>query len=80
MSFQDETKARRISGLWQGTSEAHTRRSVTSEQRSQKPERQANKSHLESDLELSETGGKYSPISVRFHHAPVARRSAKLVN
>ncbi|HTV76571.1 MAG TPA: hypothetical protein VMD57_06175, partial [Candidatus Baltobacteraceae bacterium] len=24
----------------------------------------------------SETGGKYSPINSRFHHAPVARRSA----
>jgi len=25
MSVQDETKARRILGLWQGASEAHTR-------------------------------------------------------
>jgi hypothetical protein len=25
MSFQDETKARRILGRWQGASEAHTR-------------------------------------------------------
>ena len=54
MSFQNETKARGILGLWQGASEAHIRqRSATSEQRSQRPKKQVNWSHFVSELELN---------------------------
>jgi hypothetical protein len=43
MSFQDETKARRIPDVWRGASEALMRsRSATSEQRRQRSKKQAN--------------------------------------
>jgi hypothetical protein len=57
MSDQDEIKARRTFGLWQAVPiigrerGAYPQRSATSEQRSQRPNGQANESHVDRSLE-----------------------------